>query len=96
MVALKSTRERIGIGSALIETVKRAAASAKCDRLWLITTNDNVEALRFYQKRGFRLVAVYPNAVIEARELKPEIPMIGTHGIPIRDELELEIALGGH
>jgi len=34
------------------------------------------------------------NATTDAREkLKPEIPMIGDHSIPLRDELELELAL---
>ncbi len=77
----------------LIEAVKQAAVSAGCRRLWLITTNDNLHALRFYQKRGFRLVAVYPNALEESRRLKPEIPLVGLDGIPLRDELELELAL---
>ena len=52
-----------------------------------------MHALGFYQKRGFRLVAVHPGAVNESRKLKPEIPLIGNDGIPIRDEIELEIVL---
>ncbi|MGD8245715.1 MAG: hypothetical protein PVG25_02965 [Anaerolineae bacterium] len=62
-------------------------------RIWLITTNDNLAALRFYQRRGFSLVAVHPGAVDQARTLKPEIPAIGHSGIPIRDEIELELPL---
>lgn len=62
-------------------------------RLWLITTNDNMEALRFYQKRGFILSALYPNALEESRKLKPEIPEVGLEGIPLRDEIELEFKL---
>jgi GNAT superfamily N-acetyltransferase len=84
-----------GVGSALIEAVERVAAEAGCTTLWLITTNDNVEALRFYQRRGFRLFRLNPGAVDESRaRLKPEIPSTGNHGIPIRDELVLEKALG--
>jgi hypothetical protein len=82
-----------GVGTALIEAVKVAAIEAGCRRLWLMTTNDNLHALGFYQRRGFRLVAVYPGAVDAARLLKPEIPLLGNDGIPIRDEIELEIAL---
>ena len=67
--------------------------AAGCRRLWLITTNDNLAALRFYQRRGFELVAVHRRAVAAARRLKPEIPLVGAHGIPIRDEIELEMAL---
>jgi SAM-dependent methyltransferase len=83
-----------GAGSALIEAARTAAEKAGCWRLWLITTNDNLHALRFYQKRGFFLVAVYPNSLQEARRLKPEIPMTGLDGLPLRDEIELEIRLG--
>ncbi len=63
IVTLNSLVEGVGVGSALIAAVKSAALRAGCTRLWLITTNDNVEALHFYQKRRFRLVAVYPNAL---------------------------------
>jgi len=82
-----------GIGSALIAAAKKAAAAAYCKRLCVITTNDNVEALRFFQRRGFTIAAVHPNALEQARKLKPEIPHIGKHGIPLRDEIELEILL---
>jgi ribosomal protein S18 acetylase RimI-like enzyme len=90
---MNSLDEGKGIGTALINAVKDAAAKAGCSRLWLITTNDNTRALRFYQKRGFLLVAVYRNAVDESRKLKPEIPLTGNDGIPIRDEIELELLL---
>jgi len=93
IVTLDSLRPDQGIGTALIEAVKAAADAAGCRRLWLITTNDNLHALGFYQKRGFRLAAVHPGAVNESRKLKPEIPLIGNDGIPIRDEIELEIVL---
>ena len=80
-----------GTGTALIEAVERLAADAGCARLWLITTNDNVDALRFYQRRGFRLAALHRGAVNDSRaRLKPEIPRIGEHGIELRDEIELE------
>jgi ribosomal protein S18 acetylase RimI-like enzyme len=93
IVTIDSLREGRGIGSALLEAVTEAARAAGCRRLWLITTNDNLPALRFYQKRGFVLAALYRDAVAEARRLKPEIPPRGLDGIPIRDELELELAL---
>lgn len=89
VVTIDSFREVQGVGTALIEAVQQAARRAGCQRLWLITTNDNLPALRFYQKRGFRLVAVHRGAVDAARELKPAIPLLGHAGIPIRDELSL-------
>jgi GNAT superfamily N-acetyltransferase len=83
-----------GAGTALLEAGRAVARNAGCRTLWLVTTNDNVDALRFYQRRGFRLRAVRPGAIDAARrELKPEIPVVGDHGIPLRDELELELDL---
>ncbi len=83
-----------GVGTALLGAVRRVAEAGGCRRLWLITTNDNTDALRFYQRRGFRLARVHPGAVDRARvTLKPWIPELGEHGIPIRDELELELPL---
>jgi ribosomal protein S18 acetylase RimI-like enzyme len=83
-----------GIGTALVEAVAERARAAGARALWLSTTNDNVAALRFYQRRGFRLVALHAGAVDRSRaELKPEIPATGAHGIPLRDELELELDL---
>jgi N-acetylglutamate synthase-like GNAT family acetyltransferase len=80
----------LGTGTQLTEAVAHRAATAGCRRLWLVTTNDNLDALRFYQRRGFALVAVHRNAIEEARRLKPSIPAVGHHGIPLRDEIELE------
>jgi N-acetylglutamate synthase-like GNAT family acetyltransferase len=93
IVTLDSITERIGMGSNLLEEVKKLAKSSGCEKIWLVTTNDNLYALRFYQKRGFDLVAIYPGAVIKSRELKHEIPMIGFDGIEIKDEIELEMKL---
>ncbi|WP_051925340.1 GNAT family N-acetyltransferase [Brevibacillus borstelensis] len=90
IVSLDSLREGMGIGSALMLAVERAAAQNGIKRIWLLTTNDNLNALRFYQKRGYELVAVRRNAVEQARRLKPSIPVMGTDGIPLRDEIELE------
>jgi ribosomal protein S18 acetylase RimI-like enzyme len=93
IVTLHSLQNGIGIGSSLIEAVRQVAVMRDCARLWVITTNDNLNALGFYQKRGFVLAAVYPDALSVSRILKPEIPMIGEYGIPLRDEIELEITL---
>ena len=93
IVTLDSIRPSTGVGTTLIESVKDVAIRSGCKRLWIITTNDNMNALRFYQKRGFVLVAVHRNALEQSRKLKPEIPLIGNDGIPLRDEIELEIML---
>ena len=95
ILTLHASEPLHGIGSALIEAVERLAAEAGCGRLWVITTNDNTDALRFYQRRGFRLAALHRGAVDESRaRVKPQIPRIGEHGIALRDELELDKAPG--
>lgn len=91
--SLNSLVENIGIGTALVDAVSNTATSAGCKRVWLITTNDNIAALNFYQKNVFILAALYPNALEGSRRLKPEIPLIGIDGIPLRDEIELELHL---
>jgi GNAT superfamily N-acetyltransferase len=91
ILTLHVTRQWQGVGTALLEAVEQLAAGHGCARLWLITTNDNVDALRFYQRRGFQLAAVHRHAADDSRgRLKPEIPAAGAYGIPIRDEIELE------
>jgi ribosomal protein S18 acetylase RimI-like enzyme len=91
IVTLNSVQESVGVGTALIKMVRYVARYFGCGRLWLVTTNDNLNALRFYQKRGFVLVAVHRNALQVSRKLKPEIPLVGMDGIPLRDEIELEM-----
>ena len=91
LVTIDSIEEGVGVGSALIDAVRAEAIRANCIRLWLVTTNDNLPALRFYQKRGFVFVALYCKALQRSRELKPEIPLKGLYDIPLRDELELEM-----
>ncbi|OPZ63907.1 MAG: Mycothiol acetyltransferase [Firmicutes bacterium ADurb.Bin506] len=94
IVTLNSLRPREGIGRALLTAVMGRAREAGASRVWLITTNDNVPAIRFYQGAGFRIVAIHRDAVTAARRLKPEIPLFGEGGTPIKDEIELELKVG--
>jgi GNAT superfamily N-acetyltransferase len=90
IVTIDAFEEHIGIGTVLVEAVDDEARRRGCRRLWLVTTNDNLPALRFYQRRGFALAHVHRNALEVSRRLKPEISEIGLYDIPLRDELELE------
>ncbi len=94
LVTLDSLREGEGIGSALIAAVASAAWKQGCRKLTVVTTNDNVVALGFYQRRGFVLTALRAGEVEKSRRIKPEIPRVGFGDIPIRDELELVLKLG--
>ncbi|MGP4060276.1 GNAT family N-acetyltransferase [Halobacillus sp. H74] len=89
IISLDSIVEGEGIGTSLIQSVEKTAMNLQCRKLTLITTNDNLAAIAFYQKRGFRFSRILHNAVEQARKIKPEIPMTGNHGIPIIDEIEM-------
>ena len=93
VTSLDSLRPGKGIGTRLMDKAIEEARARKCARLFLITTNDNLHALGFYQKRGFEIVTIYRGAVNESRKKKPSIPLVGMNGIPLRDEIELEIKL---
>jgi ribosomal protein S18 acetylase RimI-like enzyme len=93
IVSLDSVREGQGLGTKLIHAVVAEARKQNCRRVFLITTNDNLNALGFYQKRGFALVKINRGAVNESRKIKPTIPLVGYNNIPLRDEIELEMSL---
>jgi ribosomal protein S18 acetylase RimI-like enzyme len=83
---------REGIGTALLAAAADEARRARCARAWLITTNDNLDAVRFYQRRGWDLVALHYDSVTAGRGLKPELPEVGDYGLQIRHELEFELS----
>jgi ribosomal protein S18 acetylase RimI-like enzyme len=90
LLAVAADRRGQGVGGTLLEAAAEAASAAGATSQWLVTTNDNLDALRLYQRHGYRLVALRPGAVDEARRQKPAIPAVGRHGIPLHDELVLE------
>lgn len=90
VITLSTSLQRGGVGTRLLEHAASQARAAGCTRIFLTTTNDNLNALGFYQKRGWRLVAVYAGAVDRARITKPCIPLLGFNDIPLHDDIELE------
>ena len=90
LVTLNCIPKFSGIGTALMHTVEETAIEAGCKRCWMVTTNDNLDALRFYQRRGYRLSAIHYGAVTAARNVKPVIPVVGDYGIELQDEVVLE------
>jgi 2-oxo-4-hydroxy-4-carboxy--5-ureidoimidazoline (OHCU) decarboxylase/GNAT superfamily N-acetyltransferase len=92
VVTLHAEPRGRGAGTALLTTAWQVAAASGHARLWLVTTNDNLEALHFYLHRGMRIAAVHEDAVARDRELKPEIPHTNPeNGLPVRDLIELEL-----
>lgn len=93
ITSLDSLQENRGIGSKLVEAVIHEAKERKCQKIILITTNDNINAIKFYQKRGFDMANLFRNALDISRKLKPEIPLIGENSIPLRHEIEFELSI---
>lgn len=90
ITTLDSLVDGVGIGAALVKACVQQMKEDKMNRVWLVTTNDNLDSLKFWQQNEFQLVAIHRNAIEQARRLKPQIPIVGKYDIPIRDEIELE------
>jgi ribosomal protein S18 acetylase RimI-like enzyme len=90
VVVLITVEARRGIGRALLRAAETPARRAGCRRMWLVTTNDNLGAQRFYEAVGWRRVAVHRGALRVSRRMKREIPERGADGVPIEDEIEFE------
>lgn len=93
IIVLEAFDQFKGIGTTLIDKLKVIAKEKNYNRLYLTTHNDNLDALRFYQRRGFHICAIHIDSVKKGRKMKPNIPMIGDYDIPIRDEIDLELIL---
>jgi N-acetylglutamate synthase-like GNAT family acetyltransferase len=93
ITGIVSLKEKSGIGTVMVKAVIDLAKKQKLQKVCLVTTNDNLNGIGFWQKRGFKLVKVYPGSMEFVRKIKPAVPIIGENGIPLRDELELEMIL---
>lgn len=93
ILTLNSLLEGHGTGSSMMLEVIEIARRRNCPKLWLTTTNDNLKAISFYQRLGFRMVAIHLGVVDEARKIKPQIPRHGERGVEIRDEIVMELSL---
>ncbi len=94
LITHNSTEPGAGIGASLVLKVIDEARKRNARRIWLTTTNDNLKSIGFYQRLGFRMVAIHRDAVVGGRRsLKPELPEFGVNGLPIFDEIEMELIL---
>ena len=93
LVVLATNYRGAGAGTALLEAVVERARQEGWSRLWLITSNDNTDAIRLYQRAGWDWVDFRRDGITRGRALKPEIPATGNHGIPLRHEIEFEYPL---
>lgn len=93
IVTLSARIENRGVGAALLSGAVEQARSHDCRRVLLTTSNDNLRALGFYQRRGWRLVQVHRGMIDRYRAREKQIPEMGLNNIPLRDEIELELLL---
>lgn len=93
VVSIQTDPDTVGVGRALMDEAARLAEARGARRLWLVTTDSNVRALGFYQRWGMRVAAIHADGVARSRVLKPSIPFVDEHGVPLRDEIELELPL---
>jgi len=95
VLTLHSQTRGIGAGTRLLETALRVGAASEAPRLWLVTTNDNLDAIGWYLRRGMTIATVHERAVDSDRaSLKPALPKRNAdNGVPIRDLVELELSL---
>jgi GNAT superfamily N-acetyltransferase len=78
------------IGGRLIDGAEAELRRRGVARAMIVTTNDNLRALGFYVRHGYRLVKIALDDMDRVRSLKPHVPQQGQEGIPLRDMLELE------
>lgn len=93
IIGLEAFEKFKGIGTMMLNNLKEMAKNKNCRRIYLMTTNDNLDALRFYQGRGFFICNIHVDSVKISRKIKPSIGMVGDYGISVRDEIDLEFLL---
>jgi ribosomal protein S18 acetylase RimI-like enzyme len=93
IVVFEALEKFQGIGTKLLNELKIIAGGEGCKRIFLMTTNDNLDALRFYQRRGFVIKGIHIDSMKKSREMKAGIPLAGDYNIPMRDEIDLESLL---
>ena len=89
LVSLDALAPGHGVGSRLLAAAEEHLRARGATQLRLATTSDNVDALRFYLRRGYRLVRVHLDAMDEVRARKPGVPAQGKDGVPLQDIWEL-------
>ena len=77
--------QRAGVGGHLVAEAERLAKEAGRQRAAIVTSNDNLPALYFYQRQHYRIASITPGSLINRAAGRP-----GFAGIAVRDEIRLE------
>jgi len=85
-LATDPMHQRAGVGGHLVAEAELLARRQNWPRVIVTITNDNLPALYFYQRRGYRVSAILRDSIAaQTRDQKP----MGFAGIPILDEMQL-------
>lgn len=84
IVSLDTVMSNQGIGTSLLNSLTELAVKRHKSAIYVETTNDNCDAIRFYQTHDFDIYDLQLNEVAIQRKLKPSIPLIGCYNIPIK------------
>ena len=90
VLTLHVSNQGTGVGRSLMDALWTEAQEIGVGRIWLVTTNDNLRAIDFYQRWGLDLSELIHDGVAASRGVKPGIPEVGPNGIPVRHELVFE------
>jgi GNAT superfamily N-acetyltransferase len=90
IVSVDAFQQGRHIGGRLLDGAEAELRRRKVRRATIVTTNDNLRALAFYVRRGYRIVRVALDDMDRVRELKPGVPKLGNDNIPLRDMIQLE------
>jgi ribosomal protein S18 acetylase RimI-like enzyme len=85
-LATDATWQRSGVGGHLVAEAELLARRLRLAKVVATTTNDNLPALYFYQRRGYRMTALVPAGILAHTHEE----LSGFGGIPVRDEVHLE------
>ena len=79
--------QRAGVGGYLVAEAELLARREGLGRVITAPSNDNLPSLYFFQRHGYRVTAVVPDAFARVSKV-PSAP--GFAGIPVLDEIRLE------
>jgi GNAT superfamily N-acetyltransferase len=90
IVTLEALVQGQHIGGRLIDASEEEMRRHGVRRIIVTTTNDNIRAQGFYQRRGYRLKRIELDGMKRVRAAKVDVPETGYEGLPLLDMWEFE------
>lgn len=90
LVTVDAYQQGRHIGGRLLNAAEAELLKRGVRHIMIVTTNDNLRAIGFYVRHGYRVTRIDLDGVARVRKIKPGVPLTGHDGLPLRDMLELE------